>query len=105
MKDLKNKKHHSVILQRAYNKYSCDFFRFNIIEFVKDDKDIIKREQFWIDKILVPDRVLMPVPGSLYSPTAPTYRPAWCSRKTSGSPLPLHQFHPHFRPWRQKQDQ
>ena len=28
---LKNKKHHSIILQRAFDKYGIDFFKFEII--------------------------------------------------------------------------
>jgi group I intron endonuclease len=46
---LKNKKHHSIILQRAFDKYGIDFFKFEIIEYVEVNS-LIGREQYWIDK-------------------------------------------------------
>jgi len=49
--DLKNKKHHSSILQNSWNKYGCDVFLFSIIEDVPDNSNLITREQFWIDKL------------------------------------------------------
>lgn len=45
---LKNKKHHSIILQRSFDKYGIDFFKFEVIEYVETDS-LIDREQFWID--------------------------------------------------------
>jgi len=47
---LKRNKHHSILLQRAWNKYGGDQFRFEIIEFVKNKNNLIKREQYWMDK-------------------------------------------------------
>lgn len=49
--DLKNGKHSSIKLQRAYNKYGVDNFVFEIIEKLPYVKDIQKREQFWIDSL------------------------------------------------------
>lgn len=46
---LKNKKHHSAILQRAWDKYGESAFSFVILEFVKEKVELIKREQYWID--------------------------------------------------------
>ena len=47
-RDLANNKHHSIKLQRAWNKYGIDNFKFEIIE--ECDKNIlIKQEQYYID--------------------------------------------------------
>lgn len=46
---LKNNNHDNIYLQRAYNKYGKDNFKFEIIEFVELKENLIKREQFWID--------------------------------------------------------
>ena len=43
------KKHHSIYLQRAWNKYGGDAFSFEIIERC-DPKDLLIREQFYLDK-------------------------------------------------------
>ncbi len=51
--DLKKGNHHSIILQRAYNKYGVDLFEISILEsfeyFTK--KDILNREQYYLDFI------------------------------------------------------
>lgn len=47
--DFKNNIHHSIYLQRAYNKYGKDNFIFEIIEYVDDTSNLIKREQLWIN--------------------------------------------------------
>lgn len=44
-------KHHSIILQRAYNKYKKENFVYEIIEIIDNKKELIKKEQYWIDKI------------------------------------------------------
>lgn len=49
--DLKHQKHHSPILQNSWNKYGEDVFLFKVIEEVKNNSDLIIREQFWIDKL------------------------------------------------------
>jgi group I intron endonuclease len=49
---LRNKKHHSVILQRAFNKYGDNSFRFEIIEEVEgDNAALLTREQHYIDTL------------------------------------------------------
>lgn len=48
---LKRNKHHSIYLQRAYNKYGADKFKFEIIEECISEK-CIEREQFYLDTIL-----------------------------------------------------
>ena len=54
--DLKNNKHHSVHLQRAYNKYGINSFKYEILEFIyfNEDrlvlkKELLDREQYWMD--------------------------------------------------------
>ena len=44
-KDLSKNKHHSIILQRAVNKYGIDNFTFEIIEILLVE-NLLKREQF-----------------------------------------------------------
>ena len=41
--------HHSVKLQRAWNKYGSDAFSFSVIEAVEEKENLLSREQFWID--------------------------------------------------------
>jgi len=51
-KDLANNRHSSIKLQRSYNKYGPDNFRFSIIEKVEYKKDLfIEREQYYIDSL------------------------------------------------------
>lgn len=42
--------HHSSILQKAFNKYGAENFFIEILEYVPDKKQLIQREQYWIDK-------------------------------------------------------
>jgi hypothetical protein len=50
-KMLKDNKHHSIKLQRSYNKVKDkNVFEYNIIEIVEDDSILHKREQYYIDK-------------------------------------------------------
>lgn len=46
--ELRNGKHHSRYLQRAYNKEG-DVFDWEILEFVADRNALIQREQLWLD--------------------------------------------------------
>lgn len=48
--NLNNNKHHSIKLQRAWNKCSADIFKFEIIEEVFDLNNLLEREQYWLDK-------------------------------------------------------
>jgi group I intron endonuclease len=41
--------HHSFILQRAFDKYSEDKFKFIVLEKVDSNTDLIEREQWWLD--------------------------------------------------------
>lgn len=47
---LKKGKHHSIALQRAYNKYGENAFRFEVLENDIEIRNLIKREQFYIDE-------------------------------------------------------
>lgn len=47
---LSNAKHHSIILQRAWDKHGSCNFEFNIIEQVEDRTKLIEREQYWINR-------------------------------------------------------
>lgn len=42
-------KHHSIILQRAYNKYGSENFVFEIFEYIEDKTKLLEREQNWLD--------------------------------------------------------
>ena len=46
---LQNNSHHSIKLQRSWNKYGEKFFLFSIIEENIDNNDLINREQFYIN--------------------------------------------------------
>jgi group I intron endonuclease len=46
--DLITNKHHNPYLQRAWNKYQQNNFKFSIIEYCCPDK-LLEREQFWLD--------------------------------------------------------
>lgn len=49
---LNNNKHHSKHFQNSWNKYGEDNFSYEIIEFVEDLQDLLKREQYYLDKLL-----------------------------------------------------
>lgn len=50
IKDLDDKTHHNIILQRSYDKHGKDCVNFEILERLPYDKDmIIEREQYYID--------------------------------------------------------
>lgn len=44
--------HHSIKLQRAWDKYGEYSFTFIVLELVPDKTVLIKREQFWIDRLM-----------------------------------------------------
>lgn len=50
-RDLRAGKHHSIILQRAWDKYNEEDFVFEIIEYCEIDK-LLEREQFFLDSEL-----------------------------------------------------
>lgn len=46
---LSNNKHFNILLQRAYNKYGEESFKFYVLELVADKTKLEEREQFWMD--------------------------------------------------------
>lgn len=53
---LRHNKHHSIHLQRAWNKYGEQSFVFEIIEIIEDLSIILKREQYYLDSLKSWDR-------------------------------------------------
>lgn len=51
LSDLRLNRHHSPHLQRAWNKYGPEAFRFDILEYVNDPSRLIEREQHYIDTL------------------------------------------------------
>lgn len=48
---LRKDKHHSIKLQRSWNKHGENRFIFSVIEHVTEKEKLIDREQFWMDKL------------------------------------------------------
>jgi len=46
---LRKKRHHSIILQRAFDKYGEDAFEFFVLESVEDPTQLLIREQIYLD--------------------------------------------------------
>ena len=62
---LRNNKHHSAHLQRAWNKYGEDAFEFSMLEYITDKTLLINREQFYLDTIISEKRYnISPTAGS-----------------------------------------
>lgn len=55
-RDLRNNKHPNRHLQKAFNKYGEESFKFEVIEYVEDKNNLLEREQYWIDRLNVCDR-------------------------------------------------
>jgi group I intron endonuclease len=51
LKQLKKQKHHSILLQRAFNKYGEKSFSFNVLEEVFDKSKLIEKEQQYLDNL------------------------------------------------------
>jgi len=49
LSQLRKKEHHSILLQRAWDKYGEDNFEFIILENVETKELLIPREQWWLD--------------------------------------------------------
>jgi group I intron endonuclease len=48
---LRKGNHHSIALQRAWDKHGADAFEFVVIETVEDRSKLIEREQIWINNL------------------------------------------------------
>lgn len=42
-------KHHSILLQRSWNKYGSQAFEFYVLEYVKNKDCLVDEEQYWMD--------------------------------------------------------
>ena len=60
---LKFNKHQSTYLQRSYNKYGKEAFKFEIVEKINDSNILIEKEQYYIDT-LKPEYNLCKVAGN-----------------------------------------
>lgn len=60
---LRKNQHGNIFLQRAFNKYGEENFKFEIIAIVKDINDLIEREQFYLD-LLKPEYNICKIAGS-----------------------------------------
>lgn len=49
--DLKNSKHHNILLQRAYHKYGSEKFIFEVLEVLQNLEELINREQHYLDNL------------------------------------------------------
>lgn len=47
---LQHHNHHSIKLQRAYNKYGLDKLTFEVLEYVEEE-NLLEREQYYIDTL------------------------------------------------------
>jgi len=48
-KEFRGKRHWNIYLQRSWNKYKEENFKFEVVEYVEDKNKLIEREQYWID--------------------------------------------------------
>ena len=51
LRNLRNNKSDHPRFQNAWNKYGENSFEWHILEYVTEKADLVKREQFWIDKL------------------------------------------------------
>jgi len=51
LKELHENNHHSIHLQRSWNKYGKNNFSFGVLEYVDNIDVLIEREQYWLDKL------------------------------------------------------
>ena len=63
LSQLRKKRHHSVLLQRACNKHGEGNFVFELLELVGNKNNLIAREQYWID-LLKPEYNICPKAGN-----------------------------------------
>ena len=49
--DLKLNNHHSILLQRAFNKYNEDAFEIDVIEVLERQELLLEREQYYLDEL------------------------------------------------------
>lgn len=66
IQQLRENRHHSIKLQRAFNKYGEDNFIFEVIELIEDKSTLLQREQFFMNKFNVVNEGynICPIAGS-----------------------------------------
>lgn len=55
---LRERKHHSILLQRAWDKYGQEAFEFSILEIVDDKNNLIEREQHYLDQLFAQEFIV-----------------------------------------------
>lgn len=65
LSSLRKNKHHSIVLQRAWNKYGEENFSFQFIESVDDKTKLLDREQYYINT-LKPEYNIAQIAGSCF---------------------------------------
>jgi group I intron endonuclease len=92
LKMLRQGVHHSPLLQRSWTKYGPDAFVFEVIEHVSDRKDLIAREQHWIDTLKSTDPArgfnAYPIAGSPLGSRRSAEQRALMSSSRKGRKLP-----------------
>ena len=63
---LEKGKHHSILLQRSYNKHGVTAFDYFVLESIVDKSELIIREQYWLNRY----QSYNPINGYNISPTA-----------------------------------
>ena len=63
IRSLRHNNHHSVILQRAFDKYKIENFSVEVLEKVNDCESLISREQYYLD-FYNPDYNIAKIAGS-----------------------------------------
>lgn len=48
LRSLRKGNHHNTVLQRAFNKYGEDSFKFEILEVLQNEDEIVFQENYWI---------------------------------------------------------
>ena len=64
LSQLRHGKHHNIYLQRSFNKYGAECFKFEILELVDTSEELIPLEQHYLDT-LKPEYNISPTAGSL----------------------------------------
>lgn len=60
---LNHNKHHSIRLQKAFNKYGKSNFAFEVLDYVSNPNNLIKYEQLWLNQ-LKPEYNICKIAGS-----------------------------------------
>lgn len=81
--------HRNVRLQRAYKKYGVEAFVFEILETVEDIKQVVAREQFWIDKLACGYNIRLIAESNIGMKHAPEFGARIAATKTGTKRPPL----------------